>query len=394
MFLLLVHLAYHREMKHILDSLVFAIPDPRVPYLVEYPLHEVLFQCITAILSGAEGPSDIALFGEEKLDWLRNYYPFKNGVCAHDTILRILGLVPMNAFESAFIGWVNDKFHLPEHLQLAIDGKKIRSTAPRAAQQLSKAEGGQFAQLIVNVFAESTGIVLAQRNVSESMSEQEGAKYLIDTLDIEGCCISGDANFLSREIIEMIIKQKAQYLMTLKAKSPKVFQECVETFERSEASDIEIHETEGRGHGRLEKRTYESISTELLPEYSRTFYEGAKRLIRVRRERTLLTEPDKEKKVKTWFYITSLDEPISSLSQRVRRHWSVENELHHVLDVQFKEDDVRAFSANLASNLSMIRKVSLNLISKSARGKGVKQTRMRASFSDKSRDTLLKNSMR
>ena len=394
MFLPIAHLTYYREMKHILDSLVLAIPDPRVPYLIDYPLHEVLFQCITAIISGAEGPCDIALFGEEKLEWLRNYYPFKNGICAHDTILRILGLIPMNVFEAVFISWVKEEFHLPEHLQLAIDGKKIRSTAPRAAQQLSKAEGGHFAQLIVNVFAESTGIVLAQRNVSESMSEQEGAKYLIDTLELEGCCISGDANFLSREIVKLIIEQKAHYLMTLKAKSPKVYQECSETFEKSGSSDIEIHETEERGHGRLEKRTYEAISTTLLPEYSRSFYKGSQKLIRVRRERTLLTEPDKEKKVKTWFYITSLDEPVSSLGQRVRRHWSVENELHHVLDVQFKEDDVRAFSANLASNLSVIRKVSLNLISTSARGKGVKRTRMRASFSDKSRDALIKNSMR
>jgi predicted transposase YbfD/YdcC len=381
-------------MKHILDSLILAIPDPRVPYLITYPLHEVLFQCVTAIISGAEGPSDIALFGEEKLDWLRKYYPFKNGTCAHDTILRILGLIPMDVFERVFTNWVNEMFHLPEHLQLAIDGKKIRSTALRAAQQLSKAEGGQFAQLIVNIFVESTGIVLAQRNVSESMSEQEGAKYLIDNLELEGHCISGDANFLSREIVEKIIEKKAHYLMTLKAKSPKVYQECSEAFESCESSDIEVHQTEEQGHGRLEKRTYEAINVALLPEYSREFYKGAQKLIRVKRERTVLRKPDKEKNIKTWFYITSLDEPVHSLGQRVRRHWSVENELHHVLDVQFKEDDIRAFSANLASNMSVIRKVSINIISKSARGKGVKRTRMRASFSDKSRDKLLKISMR
>ena len=390
----LAHLTYYGKMKHVLDSLVLAIPDPRAPHLVVYPLHEVLFQSVTAILSGAEGPSDIALFGEEKLEWLRKYYPFEQGVCAHDTILRILGLIPMDVFESAFIGWVNEKFHLPEHLQLAIDGKRIRSSAPRAAQQLSKAEGGQFAQLIVNVFAESTGIVLAQRNVSESMSELDGAKYLIDNLQLRGCCISGDANFLSREIVEMIIEKKAHYLMTLKAKSPKVYQQCSEAFEKCESSDIEIHKTEERGHGRLEKRTYEAINTALLPEYAKTFYKGAKKLIRVRRERTILSGPDKEQKIKTWFYITSLDEPVSFMGQRVRRHWAVENELHHVLDVQFKEDDIRAFSANLASNMSMIRKVSMNLISTSARGKGVKRTRMRASFSDKSRDKLLEISMR
>lgn len=380
------------------DNLFIQLTDPRDSSKVAYPLNEILFQSISAICSGAEGPSDIADFGEECIEWLRSYYPYTNGTASHDTINRTLALLPVQEFESLFISWVYEVFTPPEHMgQIAIDGKRIARSVKSKTQQLSKADGGSHAKVLVNAMSTKLNLTLAQIDVSDSLSEVAGANYLLDLLNLKGNCISADAGFLGRELIEKIREKGADYLITLKAKSPRYFEATAKSFEQADSGQSSLtmcrFEEEESKHGRNTKWAYECLKiSELQDKLLSDFYPDATQLVRVKRWRSTANKSALSPSVH--YYITSLTNEVNVLAKMIRGHWTIENKLHWTLDVVFNEDNIRSWQKNLAVNMAVLRKISLNLISDSARGKGVKRRRFRAMISEKSRHELLKNIMR
>jgi predicted transposase YbfD/YdcC len=362
------------------------IEDPRYQVIIHYTLPEILFLLIAGSVSYCNSICEIAAFGEEKLEWLRQYFPYKHGTPSHDTLNRVLGLIDAAAFETWFVGWVARKFDLPVGELLSIDGKRLVGSADRMDQIKSKAAGGQYARIIVNCFATSTGLVLGQKDVSSKMDEVHGAKQLVDSLAISGCCISGDANFCGRELLSLIIDQEADYLITLKGKNPKIYNAAAEAF-NDPTIDKQIFQTEETGHGRHEKRTYGSIEARELPTQITESYANLMQVVEVRRERRI-TRKEKQATVETHYYITSLAQGIESLAGKIRDHWKIENNLHHVLDVGFGEDASRARKNNLASNLSLVRKTAINLLVPGKSKAGIKHKRMRAAFSDQRRSAI------
>lgn len=380
-------------MAHLLKELVVSIPDPRSARHVGYPLHEILFLSIVAVICGANGPSDIAVFGQNCLSWLRQYYAFNKGVPSHDTINRVLGLIGIKQFEQLFYVWVKETFNLTEALQVAIDGKKNSRSVKKAAQQLKKDEGGEFAELIINAYVPGLCLTLGQANEGESQSEVAGARKLIEMLDLQGVCISADAGFLGRELIDLIVDKQGDYLITLKAKSPKVYGEVTKAFEAQDAeSSAPAPVVEETGHGRKNSRQCSVLSIDQIKdEKARQFYTNVKQIIRVVRHHQ---PANKKLKVSTHYYITSLEDDLPKLEQLIRNHWSVENHLHHTLDVQFQEDSLAAQVNNLSNNLSLIRKVALNLLTAHHGTVGTKKRRFTAALNESVRDTLIKPMMR
>lgn len=380
-------------MSHPLDDLVIAVADPRDTKRVTYPLNEILFQSITAVICGANGPSEIAVFGEYCLDWLRQYYPFKKGAPSHDTINRTLGLIGIRQFESVFFNWVNRHFNITDQLQVAIDGKKISRSAKKAAQQLKKTQGGEFAQLIVNAYVPGLCVTLAQANEGESQSEVAGARKLLAMLDLEGVCVSADAGFLGKGLLAEITAKKGDYMVTLKGKSPVVYDAVVRAFAAhdEQASSVPMIQQE-TGHGRKSERRFTVLNiNEVVDEKARMFYSNCQQIVRVER----LHQPKgKEAKQSTHYYITSLQDDLPRLQQVIRSHWSVENQLHHTLDVIFSEDSLVAQVNNLSNNLSLIRKVALNLLTAHHGVVGTKKRRMIAGLNESERDKLIKPLMR
>jgi predicted transposase YbfD/YdcC len=211
-------------------------------------------------------------------------------------------------------------------------------------------------------------------------------------LSVEGFCISGNANFCGREFLELIIDKRADYLMALKGNSPFLHQATQDAFADKSVIKV-VHVTEETGHGREEKRIYRSIPATALPLDITASYCRLTQLVEVMRERRITrkaTEPSQE----VHYYITSLDSSVEDLASKVRGHWSIENRLHWTLDVTFGEDASRARTANLASNCSLVRKMSINLHAGGSSKVGVKHKRMRATWSDKARDKGFQNSMR
>lgn len=376
---------------HVLGRLLLRIEDPRNSDLVHYPISEIFFLLISACLCGFNNLTEVVLFGEQKLAWLRKYYPFSNGIPSHDTLNRVLSLVNKRAFEQIFMEWVYDHFKISDQELINIDGKRISSSANRIDQTKSRANGGHYAEVIVNVFASAAGIVLAQRNVTSKMDEVQGARDLLAALDIEGCCISGDSNFCGRDIITQIVGKKADYVLSLKGKSPILHDAVVEAA-ANPSIEKQSFVTEERGHGRHEKREYRAFAASVLRDEVTNTYDGLAQLVAVKRYRHVLRTDKKEEE--TQYYVTSLSENVEQLAYKIRAHWRIENQLHYVLDVTFSEDASRLRTNNSATNQSLIRKITLNLL-KTTKGKGsLKSQRMRCALSDEHRDHILKSMMR
>jgi predicted transposase YbfD/YdcC len=365
---------------------ISSIDDPRYEVIVHYTLPEIMFLLLAGSVSFCNSLSEIATFGEEKLDWLRAYFPYKHGTPSHDTLSRVLGMVDPESFHTWFVGWVANKFDVPVGELIALDGKRLASSANRMDQFKKKNQGGKYAKIIVNCFATGAGIILGHKDVSSKMNEVYGAEQLIESLDIKGCCISGDANFCGRKLLELIIGQDADYLIALKGSHPKLHDSAKQAF-NDELISKHLYQTKETGHGREETRIYRSISVNELPHDITVSYPNLSQLIEVRRERRVVRKTD-ESSIEHHYYITSLDGAIEALSQKIRAHWRIENNLHHVLDVGFGEDGSRARNKNLASNLSLIRKASINYLMPGLKKTGIKHKRMRAAFSDQRRSEV------
>lgn len=361
------------------------IEDPRKEYRIKYPMIEVLFLVVSSILSGYESNRGIAQFGELKLDWLRKYFPYKHGIPTHESIGNIIGLIEKKVFEKCFTTWISSHFGLETEL-IHIDGKRISNSVDRHLQDKKHEAGGKRAEYFLNAYASEDNLVIAQINITESGDEKVGAKQLIEELNLRGKTITGDGNFCTKEIMKLITNKGGDYLMTLKRNQPTLFNICTNLFEAAPKKLIN-YETVENGHGRHEKRKYEGLEIEKfdIPKFKE--YSKLKQFVRVERTRTVLRKEKTSNDIH--YYITSSDKGIEYLAKLIRSHWSVENNLHWVLDVEFKEDDSRKRSGNQASNFSLIRKLVLNLVNDKRGKKTIKAWRMGCSLSDKIRENTL-----
>lgn len=362
------------------------IDDPRYQDIVWYTIPEVLFLLLAGSVSACNSAIQIATFGEEKLDWLRQYYPYKHGTPSHDTINRILSLINPAQFEQWFIQWTAEKFIIPVDDLLAFDGKRLASSANRMDQNKSRAQGGDYAKIVVNCLAVASGIVLGQTDVSSKASEPEGARQLIESLDVEGKCISGDANFCGFKLLELIIEKGADYLVTLKGRNGILHAEAIEAFSDDAIEKAEFKTTE-KGHGREEKRRYRCIPATVIDDQVTAPYSQLSQLVEVQRHRRE-TRKSSEFTVETHYYVTSLSSDIEVLAEKIRQHWAIENSLHHVLDVGFEEDASRMRTGHAAANFSIVRKVSMSYLMPGKGKAGIKTMRMRAALSDNKRNEL------
>ena len=361
------------------------VEDPRDPIRTLYPLQEVLFLAISSVLSGYESNRNIEEFGQLKLDWLRQFFPYAHGIPTHETIGTVIGLIDKKVFENCFNQWVQDRYGLPSGM-IHIDGKRIRSSVDKMLQDKKPSEGGRSAELLVNAYASDTKVVLAQANVSDSGDEKQGAERLIEQLHLKGTTLTGDGNFCTKELLKRIRAKGGDYLMALKKNQPTLYTICNQYFEEYPLNQTH-HQTQDNAHGRYEYRYYQALSTALFDVKKFTEYSGLQQLIKVTRTRI---ERRKEKATtQTHYYITSSKKPIEALAKIVRGHWNIENQLHWVLDVVFKEDESRKRTGNQASNFSVIRKAVLNMVNQYKGKKSIKAWRMACAISDKNREITL-----
>lgn len=366
------------------------LEDPRSAQRVKYPLNEIVFLAVTAVISGANEWEEIVDFGQEKLEWLRKYLKYEQGIPAHDTINRVIGMINYRAFEKCFLSWATLSISLPGGVVINLDGKKLRSSATKREQQTAHAQGGKSAVHLVEAWCGAFQMCLAQYKVANKSNEIAAIPVILNWLEIEGCIITIDAIGCQRSIAEQIQGKKADYILALKENQEGLYLGVAEAFDNlaPELAAERYDEQNEQGHGRKEKRICRTIPAQELPDW--TFsgkWAGLKQVVEVYAERTVLAsgEYSTEKR----YYISSLNCDATRFNQLIRGHWAIENQLHWAMDVQFGEDASRKRSRNAAENFALIRRIGLNLLKGYAEKISIGRKMNKCAISDEYREKVI-----
>lgn len=369
----------------IVESVVFLehfrdLPDPRQRGKVIYPLEEVLLLCLLAVLAGAETIVDIARFGQKKLTLLRRFRAFGNGTPAHDHLGDILATLEAEPFQRCFVAWVATLTGVPAEV-IAIDGKTLR----RSYQK----KGAAAPIHMISAFATRQRLVLGQVRVAEKSNEIVAIPRLLDMLAIEGAIVTIDAMGCQREIAQKILDRKADYALALKG-NQGTLREDVELFAAEQKANgfkdtrISRHETVDGDHGRIETRTYTAIH-DVAWLNERHDWPGLQSVVMVESRREIGDKIERE----TRFYITSLVWLAHQIGPVIRSHWAVENSLHWVMDMVFRDDECRVRTNHAPANFTTIKHMAHNLLRRPASKDSFRLRRKVAGWDDEFLASLL-----
>lgn len=349
------------------------LQDPRQPGKVSYPLDEVLLLCLLAVLAGAECFTEIALFGVKKLDLLRRFRPFEDGTPAHDHLGDILASLDAEQFQLCFVAWVAAVTGVPAGV-IAIDGK--------AARRSGKKGNAKASVHMVSAFAARQRLVLGQVKVAEKANEIIAIPKLLDMLAIEGAIVTIDAMGCQRDIAQKIIDKKADYVLALKGNQGSL-REDVELFATEQKArgftDTKVSQdtTIDGDHGRIETRTT-TVIHDVAWLQQRHNWPGLKAVVMVQST----CESGGNLKRETRYYITSLVMLAHLLGPVVRSHWAIENSLHWVLDMLFRDDECRVRTNHAPANFTTIKHMALNLLRRPAGNQSLRARRKAAGWDD------------
>jgi len=333
------------------------LPDGRQIAKVRYPLSEVLLLCLLAVIAGAETITDIARFGEKKLALLRRFLPFREGTPTHDHLGDILATLNAEHFQRCFVAWVASLIGVPEGV-VAIDGKTARR---------SKGVGKEAIHM-VSAFAARQRLVMGQVKVADKANEIVAIPKLLDMLAIEGAVVTIDAMGCQRAIAQKIVDKKADYILALKG-NQGTLRDDVELFAAEQKAKafkdtiVSHHRAVDGDHGRIETRDITVIHDIAWLQESHQ-WPAMKSVVMVESIRELPGSSPGTRKIEreTRFYITSLVLAAALIGPLIRDHWAVENSLHWVLDMVFRDDECRLRTDHAPANFTTLKHMALNLI--------------------------------
>jgi predicted transposase YbfD/YdcC len=366
------------------ESIVFldhfkGLSDPRQRGKITYPLGEVLLLCLLAVLGGAETFVDIARFGEKKIDLLRRFRPFRDGTPSHDHLGDIFATLDAEAFQRCFVSWVAALTGVPAEV-IAIDGKTLR----RSYQK----KGAKAPIHMVSAFAARQRLVLGQVKVADKSNEIVAIPALLDMMTIAGAIVTIDAMGCQRGIAQKIVDSKADYVLALKG-NQGTLREDVELFAAEQKANgfkdtkISQSQTVDGDHGRIETRIY-TVFHDVAWLQERHDWPELKGIVMVESKREIpgaTPEADKMQQ-ETRFYITSLVWLAHQLGPVVRGHWSIENSLHWVMDMLFRDDECRIRTHHAPANFTTLKHMAHNLIRKAPGKDSLRLKRKVAAWDD------------
>jgi len=328
------------------------LDDPRVEDARKlHELLDIVVIAVCAVVSGAEDWVHIAQFGRIKEPWFREFLELRNGVPSHDTFRRVFSILDKDKFLEVFTNWTSALSEATEKGVVAIDGKSLRRAMDRKT--------GLTPIHLVQAWSYEAGICLGQLAVREKSNEIDAIPRLLELLSLKGCTVTIDAMGCQKEIAAKIVEKEAGYALALKKNHPTLHAAVENYFKETPEDKLQIYETtDGGEHGRIEVRKY-LLSTDIAWSGADTQWDGLKAFGAVISTREINSKITTE----TRLYLTTLTD-VKEFGAAVRNHWSIENSLHWVLDVNFNEDSSRAHVGNSAFNLALLRKFALNLIKK------------------------------
>jgi predicted transposase YbfD/YdcC len=353
-----------------------SITDPRIDRCKLHKLIDILVIATCATICGAETWEEFELFGESKKDWFKKFLQLPNGIPSHDTFRRVISRIDPRQFQQCFLEWVRSAYEITKGQVVAIDGKLSRgSRDPRA---------GKSAINMVSAWASENRLVLGQVKTDEKSNEITAIPELLNMLEIQGCIVTIDAIGCQTEIAKKIVEKQADYVLAVKGNQGNLYEDLVGYFDWALADKFNetsytSDETIDGDHGRIEVRRYYATS-DITWLRNKAEWEAIESIAMVESERTVLgEEASRERR----YYISSLEAEAKPLGKAIRGHWSVENSLHWVLDVGFREDASRIRKDHGPENMATMRHIALNLLKQDKSLKvGVKSKRLKAGWDE------------
>ncbi|WP_445771703.1 ISAs1 family transposase [Rheinheimera sp.] len=357
------------------------LEDPRQAAKVVYPLFDVVFLTLCAVIAGCEGWEDIEDFGENRFDWLQEHGFFKLGLPVHDTIARVMSLLDSEALQRCFASWMQACTELTDGQVVAIDGKTLRGSYNR--------EDRCSSIHMVSAFASANGVVMGQVKTDEKSNEITAIPQLLNLLELKGCLVSLDAMGCQKEIAQQIVDKKADYLLTVKGNQGHLHNAVKQVFVGKAHKDSAAQSLE-KNRGRLEYREFQVCPANELPEKLKAAWPA---LTTLGMATTYRVEKHKRAVLEQRYFISSADLNAERLSQAVREHWGIENQLHWVLDVSLGEDACQIYRGNAAANLATMRHFGLNMLRVEKRKMSIRRKQRQALMNEAYLDAVLEAGM-
>lgn len=354
--------------------------DYRIERHKKHQMIDIIVLTICAVISGAEGWKDIVEFGDSKLDWLRKFVPLEHGIPADDTVARIISGLSSKGFQECFHNWIQSVAQVTEGEIISIDGKTHRRSYDK--------KSNKKALHMVSAWANGNNLILGQVKTREKSNEITAIPELLNILELKGCIVTIDAMGCQEKIVDTIVEKEGGYAIAVKGNQGKLYESIVDFFDVAVTEDFkgvnyQHTETIGKEHARIEVRRY-WISDNLASIHETQRWKNLAAIGMVESERHVGDKVSIEKR----YYILSFFE-IALFTSAVRSHWGIENKVHWVLDVTFKEDGSRIRRGNATHNMGVIRHMAINLLKKEKAKRSLAGKRLRAAFDDDYRAKVL-----
>lgn len=320
-----------------------SLDDPRRTNCgnIRHKLEDIIIIGLCSVICGGEDFVDMEEFGKEREDFLRKFLELPNGIPDSDTFRRIFEKLDPAKLSECLVNWLEIEF--PERCIIAVDGKTIKGSANKSHK----------AYHVVSAFVAENQITLGEVCVDEKSNEITAVPELLDLLYIDNAIITADAMSCQKSITEKIISQNADYVIGLKANQRSLYKFAEKLFETG--IDLPFAETKDR---KATRKYYLSTDVENFSKIAE--WRGLKAIGKV------ISETKNGREIR--YFISSLTN-INEFAEAVRKHWTIENNLHWSLDIIFHEDASRAKKDNSPLNLNVLRKTSISLLNKAKYGR-------------------------
>jgi len=338
-----------------------------------HKLIDVIIITICGVIAGADTYEQIENFGKKRKKWLSNFLELPYGIPSHDTFGRIFERMNPNEFQSCFMCWIKSVAEQTKGQVIAIDGKTLRRSHDNANEKK--------AIHMISAWASSNKLVLGQFKTDEKSNEITAIPYLLKLLDISGCIVTIDAMGTQKKIAKTIIDKGGDYILALKENHKTLYEDTELQFRKMKSMEKEGYkfdentEVDG-GHGRVETRRC-VVTSDIEWLDGKDDWAGLKSICMVESIREIKDESSYERR----FYISSLAPDAKEIGNAIRNHWGIENSVHWVLDIAFREDESRIRKGFGAKNFAAVRHIALNLLKNNNSFKGsIKSKRLNAAM--------------